>query len=124
VNSDQFKLVTIILIRIACWLVRVAGWRVSSMCVRCRGRMKVQREEFGPASIWFGFTHCDIFGTQFSHKARSTYMNWIYLHSVNPNTDWHHRIWDKSSTNTCLYNNSFAWKVKQLIIGPNPKHPT
>jgi hypothetical protein len=25
VNSDQFKLVTIILIRIACWLVRVAG---------------------------------------------------------------------------------------------------
>jgi hypothetical protein len=42
---------------------------------------------------------------------------WIYLHSVNPSTGWHHRIWNKSSTDTqYLYNNSFAWKVNKIII--------
>jgi hypothetical protein len=26
-------------------------------------------------------------------------LNWIYLHSTNQSTGWHHRIWNKSSTN-------------------------
>jgi hypothetical protein len=41
----------------------------------------------------------------------------LFLHFVNPRTGWHHRIWNKSSTNTWyLYKNSFSEKVNEIII--------
>jgi hypothetical protein len=32
---------------------------------------------------------------------------WIYLHSVNPSTSWHHRIWNKLSS--CLFLLCLNW---------------